>query len=349
MGQLLGLGITHYPRIAYEGSEGMFTTLRVALNDPGVPAELKAVEAWPSEMREEWGDDEGRSAAERHRADIIEAFRHVRAELDAFQPDAVVIWGDDQYEQFQEDGVPSFCVFALDEYRATPWAGNARSNAWGEAQDTEFVYPGDAKIGRTLASGLLSRHIDTSYAYRLREGRGVPHAFTNSLLYLDWDREGFPYPVIPISVNCYGSAVISRKGGIVKASELDEVIPDPPGPSPLRCMEFGAALADTILESDLKVAVIASSSWSHAFLNDKSLHLYPDMESDREFYSALAESRFDDWKTAQVSDLEASGQQEILNWYCMLGAAERAGLTTTWSTMVESWVFNSNKAFAVLK
>ena len=41
----------------------------------------------------------------------------------------------------------------------------------------------------------------------------IGHAFLNTLLYLDYDRQGFPYPVVPFSINCYGRRVISQYGG----------------------------------------------------------------------------------------------------------------------------------------
>ena len=42
----------------------------------------------------------------------------------------------------------------------------------------------------------------------------LAHAFTNTLLYLDWDRRGFPWPVIPFAINCYGSDLIHAQGGM---------------------------------------------------------------------------------------------------------------------------------------
>ena len=38
---------------------------------------------------------------------MIDEFRKIRRELDAFKPDFVLIWGDDQYENFREDCVPA--------------------------------------------------------------------------------------------------------------------------------------------------------------------------------------------------------------------------------------------------
>src|SRR5688572_32588310 len=57
---------------------------------------------WPAQMREEYGDDEGRSAGERHQAALKSHFRRAREELERFNPDVVIIFGDDQYENFKE-------------------------------------------------------------------------------------------------------------------------------------------------------------------------------------------------------------------------------------------------------
>ena len=39
----------------------------------------------------------------------------------------------------------------------------------------------------------------------------LTHAFLNALLYLDWDRKGFDYPIVPIQVNAYGKDVVRTK------------------------------------------------------------------------------------------------------------------------------------------
>ena len=49
-------------------------------------------------------------------------------------------------------------------------------------------------------------------------------------------------------------------------------------------------------ESPWRVALIASSSWSHAFLTDKNHQLYPDIEADRRLYEALRVGDYDTWR-----------------------------------------------------
>jgi hypothetical protein len=99
--------------------------------------------------------------------------------------------------------------------------------------------------------------------------------------------------------------------------------------------------------SDLRVALVASSSWSHAFLHDRAWRLYPDLDSDRAYYDALVDGAHGRWHEAQLEQVEGSGQQEMLNWFCLVGAVDEAALTLRWSTYVETCVFNSNKCFAV--
>ena len=53
-----------------------------------------------------------------------------------------------------------------------------------------------------------------AYAYKPLHVDGLAHAFTNTLLYLDWDRRGFPWPVLPFAINCYGRNLIHAKGGM---------------------------------------------------------------------------------------------------------------------------------------
>ena len=106
-----------------------------------------------------------------------------------------------------------------------------------------------------------------AYAYKPLH-HPMAHAFTNTFLYLDWDRKGFPYPVIPFAINCYGRNLIQAKGGfghLFQPPRPDGEAGDPPSPQPWRCMDVGAAVAEVLAASPYRVALVASSSWSHCF------------------------------------------------------------------------------------
>src|SRR5713226_6490189 len=153
MGEILGIGLTHYPPLVHT-DENMAGPLKYILRSPGLPEQYRRPENWPEAMRQEWGEDGGTSTARRHRQALVTWFRKARRVLDDFAPDFVVIWGDDQYENFREDVIPPYCVLAYDAIEVHPWAARTQ-NVWDEAKDTKFVYPGHRNGAKALASGLL--------------------------------------------------------------------------------------------------------------------------------------------------------------------------------------------------
>jgi hypothetical protein len=349
MGEILGIGVTHYPGLIQPDRQ-MAGLLDRTLNSDQVPEEMKDPARWPEPMRKEWADP--LAAAVEHRKRLVGGFRKCREALDAFDPDFVLIWGDDQYENFREDGVPSFCVFAMDGIDSRPYAraGRSNENVWGEAADTVIHTKGHYAAASTLAAGLIKADYDVSYAYRMRYENGLPHAFINTLLYLDYDRKGFPYPVVPFHVNCYGSSVIAKRGSTAHLTgEADPNLVDPPGPNPSRCFDVGGAVAKIVADSPWRVALVASSSWSHAFLTPKYHYLHPDNASDRARFDELASGKLTRWRELTTAQIEDAGQQEFLNWVCLGGAMHALKREPEIVDYVESWIFNSDKCFALFR
>jgi len=351
MAQILGLGLTHYPPLCLPDAD-MASVLGMTLQDPSIPAKEKEPKNWPAAMRAEWSGDRGAKAAAAHRKALVAGFERVRAALDAFKPDAVVIWGDDQYENFKEDLIPPFAVLAYDDLDFYPW-GHAqassmmtgRQNVWGEDASKHYRLRGRPDIARHLVAGLIEQDIDVAYAYKPLHHASLGHAFANAILYLDYHREGYEHPTICFPLNCYGRKVVSAKGFLTRMDAQLEL--DPPSPSPRRFMQVGAAAARVLKASPWRVALVASSSWSHAFLCDPTWRLRPDIAADRALYRALCDAHYDAWRATSLKALEDAGQQEVLNWFALAGAMEALGARLEWSTFVETHVFNSNKVFAV--
>jgi hypothetical protein len=351
MSQFLGLGLTHYPLLAGT-DEHMAGLLRWTLGDPGIPDSKKDPENWPASMRGDWSDDGGTAAAGRHRAELVTHLATVRQALDDFDPDLVVVWGDDQYENFREEVVPPFCVLAYGDIEVHPFElMNERGspNAWGLPDDMTITLHGDAPASRRLADALIADGFDMAYSYQKREGAHFPHAILNTQLFLDYPAAGaeMTHRIIPITVNCYGQHAIARRGGLARFAEIEEESLDPSGPTPKRCFELGAGVARAFRETDQRVALVASSSWSHAFLHDKGWHVRPDTEADQVLYDALVKGDFAAWVSVTSKEVVDAGQHEMLNWFCLLGAVQELGLELTWSTFVATDVFNSNKCFAI--
>lgn len=360
-GRFLGLGVSHYPPFSGR-DEDMANIVRGRMKDPDIPAEVKDPATWPPLMRQEWGDDQGVAAATRHREAMVDGMRRVKKALDDFQPDFVIIWGDDQYENFKADVMPAFTVLAYGDTEVFPWKhasesamfdaskkdewGGGKPNVWHEGADTSFVVRGHREAAKHIAGGLLEQDFDIAYAYEPLHHPGLAHAFLNAVLYLDYDRQGFKHPVVPISINCYGRRIISYRGFISRWADRHRPL-DPPSPSPRRCFDFGAAIARILRASPWRVAMIASSSWSHAFLVDKTYRMQPDVAADRRLYDAMVSGDYASWRNYTLDEIEDSAQQEVLNWFALVGAMNELGMRVTWAEFVETYLFNSSKVAAI--
>ena len=108
---------------------------------------------------------------------------------------------------------------------------------------------------------MIGAGFDIAHANATRHREGLAHSFNNAILWLDYEQSGFPYPVVLFHVNCYGNSLTD-----ISQDETGNRVADmsPPSPSPKRCFEIGRATAELFADSPCWVALIASSSWSHA-------------------------------------------------------------------------------------
>ena len=243
MAEILVLGISHYPPLTGQ-DDRMAGILKRMLQNPQLPPQLRTPDGWPAEMRAEWSNDQGTASASRHRAELVGWMEKTRAALDDFNPDFVLIWGDDQYENFREDIIPPYSIAAYENFAFSPPAGNV----WGETSK-KYELAGNRQAAKMLTTRLIEAGFDTAYAYKpLHHPLG--HAFANAVLYLDYARKGFGYPILPFAVNCYGRKVIAQRGGM---PTFDKVIADadldPPAPTPWRLFDLGAATAKILADS----------------------------------------------------------------------------------------------------
>ena len=334
----------------------MASRIRARLADGTLPASLDHPSKWPAPMRAEWGDDEGTAFAARHRQDYFAGLDRIRDALDDFRPDAVIIFGDDQNECFREDLVPPYGLFIAEEFRSKPYLrarlfGADRINIWNDPFDTVFTHRGAPAIAGHLAHALMEEGFDPACSYRLPHQDYLGHAFTNTLLYLDHRRRGFPYPVIPFAINAYGPELLRSGGGHVPKESVPGSpgwLPDPPMPSPRRCFDLGAAIARVLRNAPWRVALVGSSSFSHGFLTAKNDFFYPDIPSDRARHAELAAGAYESWRELSIGTLREAGQHELLNWCPMIGAMHALGQMPAYCVLLESYLMNSSKCLAVI-
>jgi len=274
-----------------------------------------------------------------------------REEIEAFHPDFVLIWGDDQYENFHEDLVPPFSIYICDKFETQPFRkqrfntdGTEVFNVWGEDSDHIFTHQGHPEAAKYLTTRLLEMGYAIPYAYKTLHFQGLPHAFLNTLAFLDYDRNGFPYPVIPFHVNCYGSSFVKNRGGSPLQAAADGE-QDPPAPSARLCFEVGAATARALKDSRYRAVLLGSSSWSHAFLVDKHYMLWPDIDADRTRFEELRDGKASLWRDLSMKDIEEAGQQEFLNWICLGGALTELAYKPRIIDFIQTYIFNSSKCF----
>jgi hypothetical protein len=339
MGEILGIGCTHGPQLQFP-DENMADILRRHLQRETTPAEQKDHANWPAAMRAEWGDDEGLSAAREHRRVLVEGFRKARQALDAFKPDFILIWGDDQYENFKEDLIPPFAIYGLPEIPIAPYKAsnviNTRENVWGEPEDARMTIKGCPEAAAYLSGELIQRGFDVACAYKFHHAETANHAFVRTVMFLDYDQRGFDYPIMPFHVNCYGSYLWRN----VHAGKIPYAAP--PAPPPWRCYDLGRATTEALKASPWRVAVIGSSSWSHAFLTDKHGGMYPDVATDRRRYEDVLRGDLRPWRDLTLDELADAGEHEMLNWVCLAGAMEGRRIEPL--AYSETYLFNSNKA-----
>ena len=224
-------------------------------------------------------------------------------------------------------------------------------NAWKEPADKEFTYRSDRRAAKHITTRLIEEGFDIAYAYEARH-EAMPHAILNTAIFLDWDRRGIDYPIIPFLTNCYGRGLIPLRGGgvhnLAQIPQEDDL--DPPGPMPWRCFDLGRALARILTPSPWRVALVASASWSHSFLTGGTSYFHPAVEADRRYYDAMVAGDYDFWRKTSLQDVETNGHQEMLNWMLMLGAmAELGGRKPQEACFLESWLTNADKVFAVFR
>ncbi|HEY3115680.1 MAG TPA: hypothetical protein VGK54_02960 [Chloroflexota bacterium] len=337
MAELLGLGTTDQPYMRMIDPL-LSSPLKGALKSERIRPELKDPKNWPAEMRELWGDDEGASGGRRARERQIPQFRKLRAALDDFQPDFILVWAKDGGESLKQFARPPFWIQAHTETHTKLYTSLGRKeNLFGEDADRLITIPGHPDGAKYLVRGLIEHGFDPTFSLEPMHEDGLAHTFKGVVFHLDWDKREFATPVVPVSVDPFGTRRRGQDGMSPLTSE--DVLPI----SAERAFELGRATARVLRASPWRVALVAGTGWSHA--NNTSWErswIHPDMESDRRRHDEWASNKFDRWGSFTYAELEEFGQWEMLCWIALAGAMSEIGAKVQHSDFQEGWIFNSN-------
>ena len=222
------------------------------------------------------------------------AIRTLGEALQAARADVVVIFGDDQQEQFHDDNMPTFAIYHGKSVPVVKDSG-LRPSGWKDAErrgwaDTAAEYDAGDELANHLIRALTDAEFDIARSNKLRAEVGVGHAF--SFLYRRI-LPGGKLPMVPVMVNTYYP---------------------PNQPTPKRCYAFGQAVRKAIesWNSNKRVAIMASGGLSHVVIDE---------EIDAMTIHGLKNKRPEVLFQLPREKLRG-GTSEILNWVALAGAME---------------------------
>lgn len=298
-------------------------------------------------MRAKYGDDKGTSAAARHRSALRAGSAACAPRWTSSVRNVVIVWGDDQYENYREEVIPPFSVLAYDDFTVKPWlhAGD-RPNIWGEGPDTEFVMKGHRQAGKYLTSRLL----DQGIRHRLRL-RAAPRRLGTCLHQHGpvprFDRRGFDYPVLPFHVNCYGRKIIVHRGTMSRLADARPVEEmDPPLAVAPAVLRGGGRLPGPWPPQPLCGAHRVVTSWSHAFLNDKTWRVSRHRVGPPLLPGAAGRRLrpVAGCSPAAIGGVRTAGDAQLV---LPVGAMNELGRVPAETDFVETYVLSFNKCFAL--
>jgi 3-O-methylgallate 3,4-dioxygenase len=221
------------------------------------------------------------------------------------EPDVIVVFGDDQHEQFLDDNLPAVAIFhgatvPVQDQHGPELLSLFQSARWLEAERAGWAatrpeYAGAPALAEHLIGALVGDDFDVARTNRLRPEVGIGHAF--AFLY----RRVLPggsVPMVPVMLNTYFP---------------------PNQPTPRRCYQLGQAVRRAVesWDSDARVAVMASGGLSHVEIDE---------DLDQTVLDALR-SKDGARLGALPREKLRGGTSEILNWVALAGAVEPMAMT----------------------
>jgi len=241
--------------------------------------------------------------------DTQRAMDRMGEELRGAKLDALIICGDDQYELFHDEHMPSIAIYYGDSIvnasrpkeKVADWYKTAQLRRAEEG--AEVTYPCHGKLALNLIEGLVEKGFDISAVKSIPPTEHEGHAY--SFIHHRY-LHGAPVPIIPVFLNTY----------------------NPPNqPTPKRCVAFGKAIAELIaaFPDDLRVGIMASGGLSHFRVEE---------DLDRSVFEAIKRKDLDFLGALKPYRLLA-GSSEIRNW--IVAAAAATHLTMTWSAYIPAY------------
>ncbi len=290
---VIGIGTSHSPQLSIRAKDWAKLLGDKDKTDPRLDYQALLQKAKPG-LDKELTEDKFRERDEACLAGI----EVLGDALKAAKPDVVVVFGDDQQEQFHDDNMPMFAIY---HGKGLPVVkhNNLRPAAWKDAEEKGWAetapeYEAASDLADHLIRALTDAEFDITRCNKLRAEIGVGHAF--SFLYRRV-LPGSKVPMVPVMVNTYYP---------------------PNQPTPKRCYAFGQAVRKAIetWDSNKRVALLASGGLSHVVIDE---------EIDAMVIDGLKNKKPEVLFQLPRKKLHG-GTSEILNWVALAGAMENRDL-----------------------
>jgi 3-O-methylgallate 3,4-dioxygenase len=242
--------------------------------------------------------------------DTQKAMDRMRDELRGAKLDALIICGDDQYELFHDEHMPSIAIYYGDSVVNTARPKEPVADWYKRAQlrrqeeKTAVTYPCHGKLALKLIEGLVEKGFDVSAVKSIPENEHEGHAY--SFIHYRYLHDA-PVPIVPIFLNTY----------------------NPPNqPTPKRCVAFGKAIGELVaaFPEDLRVGILASGGMSHFRVEE---------DLDQSIFDAIKRKDLDFLAALKPYRLLA-GSSELRNWI-VAAAAAAPHLDMTWSAYIPAY------------
>lgn len=208
----------------------------------------------------------------------------IRERVQALKPDAILLFGNDQNEDFVDGAVPQFAIYTGGNYTVDDSLDNS-----------SHVRPGCPELASVLTAGLLNRGFDVAQVRTFRDDRLRAHAYAQVSTALVPDRS---IPIIPIYVNDVTEPL----------ARVD------------RLRAFGRGCAAALVEAmpTARVVIATSGGLSHftfgfpySLLTVERTIGSIDIDFDRELVQALQEGRLERLGELTDQELVNSGNVEF--------------------------------------
>jgi aromatic ring-opening dioxygenase LigB subunit len=233
--------------------------------------------------------------------DVQTRYAHVRNGLfelkriiEESKPDALLVIGDDQNENFTAQNVPQFAIYT-----------GAEAVFFDRLLKEERTYRCDAEIAHVILDSAVEGSFDLSFSENFPDKRLISHAHVEPLMRILLPNADLP--IVPIYVNAI----------------------HPPSPTPARCYAFGQMLGYVIHNrlAEKRIAIYASGGLSH-FTAGYPWRYYRgpfgygciSEDFDRKVLQWIADGQSSKLAGLSSAELLDHGEIELRSWIVLAGA-----------------------------